>query len=73
MVDKGDFIGDSCSSREVLEVGDILLESIICNTIGVSEEFLSKFGELKVGSGLGVEGKEGGIEVFNRLTKGFLS
>ena len=37
LVDEGDFVGDPCSGREVLKVGDILLESIISDPIGMFE------------------------------------
>ena len=37
LVNEGDFIGDPCSGREVLKVGDILLESVISDPIRTFE------------------------------------
>ena len=73
MVNGGDFISDSCSGREVLEVSDVLSEFIVGDAIRMSERLLGKFGEFKVGYGLGIKREKDGIEVFNKLVKGFLS
>ena len=56
-----------------MEVGDILLESIIGDPIRVFERLLSELGEFKMSGGLGIEREEGGVEVFSELLKGFLS
>ena len=37
LVNEGDFVGNSCSGREVLKVGDILLESVVSDSIRVFE------------------------------------
>ena len=73
LVNEGDFVGNPCSGREVLEVGDILLESIISDPIRTFERLLSKLGELKTSCGFGVEREESGVEFFDEFLKGFLS
>ena len=55
-----------------MKVGDILLESIVHDPLRVFERFLGEFSEFEASGGLGVEGEEGGIEVFDELVKGFL-
>ena len=44
LVNKGDVICDSSLASKVLEVGDILLESIVCNPIRAADGFLDEFG-----------------------------
>ena len=41
LVDESDVVGDACLRGKVLEVSDILLESIIHNSIRAIEQFLS--------------------------------
>ena len=43
LVNEGDVIHDSSFAGKVLEVGDILLESIICDPIKAAEDFLDEF------------------------------
>ena len=73
LVNEGDFVGDPCSGREVLKVGDILLESVVSDPIRAFERLLSKFGEFKTSGGFGVEREESGVEIFDEFCKGFLS
>ena len=55
-----------------MEVGDVLLESVIHDPIRAFERLLGEFSEFEVSSGLGVKGEEGGIKVFGEFVKGFL-
>ena len=73
LVNEGDFISNPCSGREVLKVGDILLESVISDPIRMFEQLLSELGELKPSRGFGVEREEGGVEIFDEFLKRFLS
>ena len=63
MVDEGDIVGDTCLRSKVLEVGDVFLETIIHDSVGAFEQFLSQFGELKTSGCLGIIGEKGGFEV----------
>ena len=40
LVNEGDVISDSCFTGEVLEVGDVLLEAIVRDSIGTFDGFL---------------------------------
>ena len=44
LVNEGDVISDSSFAGEVLEVSDILLESIICDPIRAVDGLLDEFG-----------------------------
>ena len=44
LVNEGDVVSDSSFAGEVLEVGDVLLESIVCIPIRVADGFLDEFG-----------------------------
>ena len=44
LVNESDVVGDSCFANEVLEVGDVLLESIICDPIRAVNGLLDEFG-----------------------------
>ena len=44
LVNEDDIISDSSFAGEVLEVGDVLLESIICDSIRVVDGLLDEFG-----------------------------
>ena len=44
LVNEGDVISDSSFAGKVLKVGDVLLESIICDPIRVADDFLDEFG-----------------------------
>ena len=44
LVNEGDVISDSSFAGKVLEVGDVLLESIACDPIRVADGFLDEFG-----------------------------
>ena len=72
MVDEGDIVRDTRLRGQVLEVGDILLEAIVHDSVGAFERFLGELGELEARSCLGVVGKEGGFEVRRELVEGFL-
>ena len=72
LVNEGDIVGDSCLTREVLEIGDVLLEAIVKGSIGVFDGFLDQFGQVKAGCSFGVKGVEGGLKVLCKLFKGFL-
>ena len=72
LVNEGDFVGDPCSGREVLKVGDILLESIISDPISTFERLLSELGEFKTSGSFGIKREEGGVEIFDEFLEGFL-
>ena len=72
MVDEGNVVGDSSFAGKVLEVSDVLLESIIYDPIRVADGLLDEFGQIKAGSGFGVEGIKGGFKVFCKFVKGFV-
>ena len=72
LVDEGDIVGDTCLGGQVLEVSDILLETVVHNAIRAFEQFLSELGELEAGSHLGVVGEERGFKVRRKFVKGFL-
>ena len=72
MVNEGDVISDSSFAGKVLEVSDVLLESIIYDPIRVADGLLDEFGQIKAGSGFGVEGIKGGFKVFCKFVKGFV-
>ena len=72
LVNEGDVISDSSFAGEVLEVSDVLLESIVCNPIEVADGLLNEFGQIKVGSGFGVKGIKGGFKVFSKFVEGFV-
>ncbi|KAF8545854.1 hypothetical protein OG21DRAFT_1528214 [Imleria badia] len=55
LVNEGDRVHGACSGNEVLEVGDVVLETII----------------LVPGSGFDIKGEEGGFEVCGKDLKGF--
>ena len=44
LVNEGDVICDSSFAGEVLEIGDVLLESIICDPIRTADGLLDEFG-----------------------------
>ena len=67
LINEGDLVSDPCSGGEILEVGDVLLESVIGDPIGVFERFLGELGELEVCGSLGIEREKGRIEVFNKV------
>ena len=71
MVNEGDSVGDSCSGQEILKVGDVLLESVVGDAIRISEGLLGKFGEFKVGGGLGIRGKKVELKFSTNLLKVF--
>ena len=73
LVNEGDVIGDSCLRDKILEVGDVLLESIIHDFVRAFEQFLGKLGELKLCSDFGVIGEKCGFKVGSELVKGFVS
>lgn len=69
---KGSFTQDSCLSSKVLEICDILLESIVESTIFLLKGFLNKFSEVGTSSGFDAKGIEGGSNVLGKLVKGLL-
>ena len=72
LIDEGNVVCDSSLAGEVLGVCDVLLETIIGGSIGEVSGFLDKFREIKVSSGLGIEGVESDFEIFHEFVKGFL-
>ena len=54
----------------MLEVGDVLLESIIGGAVLFLERCLHEREQLSVGSGFGVKGVAGGFEDLGELLKG---
>ena len=44
LVNEGDVVSDSSFAGKILEVGDVLLESIICDPIRAADGFLYEFG-----------------------------
>ena len=72
LVNEGDVVSDSSLASEVLEVGDVLLESIACDPIRVANGLLDEFRQIKVGSSFGVEGIEGGFKVFGEFVEDFV-
>ena len=72
LVNESDVVSDSCLAGKVLEVGDILLESIICDPIGVADGLLDEFGQIQVGCGFDVKGIKGGFKIFGEFVKGFV-
>ena len=72
LVNEGDFVGDPCSGREVLKVGDILLEPVISDSIRAFKRPLSELGEFEMSGSFGIEREEGGVEIFNEFLEGFL-
>ena len=63
LVDEGDIIGNSSLAGKILEVSDVLLESIVSGSIGAVSGFLNELGEIQAGSSFGVEWVKCGFEV----------
>ena len=72
LVDEGNVIGDSSLTGKVLEVGDILLETIVSGSVGVANGLLDKLGKVQAGSGSGIEWVERSLEVLSELLEGLL-
>ena len=72
LVNESDVISNSCLVGKVLEVGDILLEFIVCDPIGAVNGLLDEFGQIQVGSGFGVEGIKGGFKIFSEFVEDFV-
>ena len=72
LVNEDNVIGDSSLAGEVLEVGDILLETIVSGSIGVANGLLDELEKVQVGSGSGIEWVERSLKVFSKLFKGLL-
>ena len=72
LVDEGNVVSDSSLAGKVLEVSDILLETIISGSIGAVNGLLDELGKIQVGSGSGVEWVECSFEVLSELFKGLL-
>ena len=72
MVDEGNVISDSSLAGEVLEVGDILLETIVSGSVRVTNGLLDELGKIQAGSGSGVEWVERSLELLSELLKGLL-
>ena len=72
LVNEDDVISDSSFAGKVLEVSDVLLKSIVCDPIEVADDLLDDFGQIKAGSGFGVEGIKGGFKVFSEFVEGFV-
>ena len=72
MVDEGDIVRDTCLRGQVLEVGDVLLEAIVHDSVGAFERFLGELGEFETSGRFGVKGKESGFKVGGELIKSFL-
>ena len=72
LVNEDNVIGDSSLAGEVLEVGDILLETIVNDSIGAANGLLDELEKVQVGSGSGTEWVERSLKVFSKLLKGLL-
>ena len=72
LVDEGNVIGDSSLAGKVLEVSDILLETIVSGSVGVVNGLLDELGKVQVGSGSGIEWVERSLEVLSELLEGLL-
>ena len=70
LVDEGNIVRDTCLRGNVLEVGNVLLESIVQDTVRAFERFLSELGELEAGSCLSVIGEKYRFEVGCKFVKG---
>ena len=70
LVDESDVVGDACLRGKVLEVSDILLESIVHNSIRAFEQFLSELGELEVSSCFSVIGEKCRLKVGCKFVEG---
>ena len=55
LVNEGNVVGDSSLAGEVLEVSDILLETIVSGSIGGTNGLLDELGKVQAGSGSGIE------------------
>ena len=72
LIDEGDVISSPSLAGKILKVCDILLESIICNSIRVVDDLLNKFRKVQVGSGFGIEGVKGSFKVFSKFVEDFV-
>ena len=72
LVDEGNVVSDSSLAGEVLEVGDILLETIISGSVEAANGLLNELGKVQVGSGSGIEWVEHSLEVLSELLEGLL-
>ena len=72
LVDEGNVIGYSSLASEVLEVGDILLETIVSGSIRVVNGLLDELGKVQADSGSGIEWVECSLKVFSKLLEGLL-
>jgi hypothetical protein len=72
LITNSSFVRDLDLGCEILVVSDILLESIIIDSIGAFERLLNQFGKFVSRCGLGVKGEEGGLKVFLEFGKGLL-
>ena len=72
LVNESDVISDSCLAGKVLEVGDILLEFIVCDPIRAANGLLDEFGQIQVGNGFGVKGIKGGFKIFSKFVEDFV-
>ena len=69
LVDEVELVFGSSLHGQVLEVSDVLLESVIGGAILLLERSLSEGTKLVVGGDLGVEGVEGGFKVIDELVE----
>ena len=72
LVNEGNVVSDSSLAGEVLEVGDILLETIISGFIRAANGFLDELGGVQAGSGSGIEWVECSLEVLSKFLEGLL-
>ena len=72
LVNEGDFVSNPCSSREILEVGDILLESVVHDPIRAFKRFLGEFSEFEAVVALVSKGKKVELKFLMNLLKVFL-
>ena len=72
MVNEGNVVGDSSFAGKVLEVSDILLETVVNGSVRVANGFLDELGKIQAGSGSGVKWIERSLEVLSELLKGLL-
>ena len=72
LVNEGKVISDSSLASEVLEVSDILLETIVSGSIRAANGLLDELGKVQAGSGSGIEWVEHSLKVFSKLLEGLL-
>ena len=73
MADEIEFILGSRLHGQVLEVGDVLLKSVINRAVLLLEGSLSECAKLVMSNDLSVEGVKSGLKVFNEFVESLFS